>query len=154
MGSHHHQEAILVPDGKLDRLRFIRIFSSLTKMVQLFIRNQCCHLGLMAPYWISILIHGYSCMLGIYPCLSSRPSQQSVKDRWEIELTNAIFGSDHPQHLFSEQIQEEDFRSDEWVLNLVNGQNYRQRQLKPRWLLRPSQFDSVDKREHSIYRSW
>ena len=33
MGSHHHQEATLVPDDKLDRFRFRRNFSTLTKTV-------------------------------------------------------------------------------------------------------------------------
>ena len=51
MRSHHHQEVTLVPDDKLDLLRFMMAYSSLTKMVYLFIRDQCCRLGLMAPDW-------------------------------------------------------------------------------------------------------
>ena len=31
MGRHHHQEATLVPDDKLDHFRFTRIFSYFTK---------------------------------------------------------------------------------------------------------------------------
>ena len=50
MGSHHHQVAILVADVKLDCSKFMRNFSNSTKIVKLFIQEQCCHLGLMAPY--------------------------------------------------------------------------------------------------------
>ena len=50
MGSHHHQVAILVPDDKLDCFGQLENFSAWSKMVWLFIRDQCCHLELMAPH--------------------------------------------------------------------------------------------------------
>ena len=52
MGSHHHQVAILVPDDKLDCLGQLKTFFDWSKMVYLFIQDQCCHLELMAPHYI------------------------------------------------------------------------------------------------------
>ena len=50
MGSHHRQVAILVPDDKLDCFVFNGNFVAFDKAVKLFIRDQCCCQGLMAPH--------------------------------------------------------------------------------------------------------
>ena len=50
MGSHHRQVVILVPDDKLDCFGYGGKIMSRTKTVKLFIRDQYCHLGLMAPH--------------------------------------------------------------------------------------------------------
>ena len=56
MGSHHHQVAILVPDDKLDCFGPLEI--SWQKIVKLFIRDQCCHLELMAPHNDKVPLRG------------------------------------------------------------------------------------------------
>ena len=50
MGNHHQQVAILVPDDKLDCYGQLEKFIAWSKMGQLFIRDHCCHLELMAPH--------------------------------------------------------------------------------------------------------
>ena len=50
MGSHHRQVAMLVPDDKLNCFDILRKNLSWTKTVELFIWDQYCHLGLMAPH--------------------------------------------------------------------------------------------------------
>ena len=50
MGSHRRQVAILVQDDKLDCFGLPWKKIGLDKMVLLFIRDQYCHLGLMAPH--------------------------------------------------------------------------------------------------------
>ena len=52
MGSHHHQVAILVPDDELDCFGILRKNLPRTETVQIFIRDQYCHLGLMAPQFL------------------------------------------------------------------------------------------------------
>ena len=51
MGSHHRQIAILVPDDKLDCFEILPKKFDSAKTVQLFIWDQYCHLGLIAPHW-------------------------------------------------------------------------------------------------------
>ena len=49
MGSHHCQVEILVPNDKLDCFGHQGKILVWTKTVKLFVRDQYCHLGLMAP---------------------------------------------------------------------------------------------------------
>ena len=51
MGSHHRQMAILVPDDRLDCFGILKKKLAFSKTVQLFIWDQYCHLGLMAPHY-------------------------------------------------------------------------------------------------------
>ena len=51
MGSHHCQVAILVPDDKVDCFGQSKNFFASSKMVLLFIRDQFCHLELIAPHY-------------------------------------------------------------------------------------------------------
>ena len=55
MGSYHLQVAILVPDDKLDCFGVLR-----KEFVQLFIRDQNCHRGLMAPHWLWVRFQALS----------------------------------------------------------------------------------------------
>ena len=53
MGSHHRQVAILVTCDKLDCFDILVEKIVLDKTVQLLFWDQYCHLGLMAPHWLS-----------------------------------------------------------------------------------------------------
>ena len=74
MGSHHHQAAILVPDDKLDYCGQLANFFAWSKMIQLLIWDQCCHLELMAPHFIQ----------DVWPCFISFPAWSLKSSKLEM----------------------------------------------------------------------
>ena len=54
MGSHLHQVAIQVTDDKLDCFVIAREKLAWTKRSSFFLRDQYCHLGLMAPHYLIV----------------------------------------------------------------------------------------------------